>query len=111
MQRFINDPNQVVDDMLAGFVAASPDLVATTDNPRVLVSTAGTEGRVGIVSGGGSGHEPAFIGYLGAGMLDAVAVGEVFSSPSARMFLDALPGGRFRAAASPASTATTRATT
>ncbi|HEY5332093.1 MAG TPA: dihydroxyacetone kinase subunit DhaK [Solirubrobacterales bacterium] len=88
MQRFINDPNQVVADMLAGFVAASSDLVATTDNPRVLVSTSSTEGRVGIVSGGGSGHEPAFLGYLGPGMLDAVAVGEVFSSPSARMFLD-----------------------
>lgn len=93
MQRFINDPNQVVDDMLAGFRAAAADRVAATDNPRVLVSTAGTEGRVAIVSGGGSGHEPAFLGYLGRGMLDAVAVGEVFSSPSARMFLDA-----FRAA-------------
>ncbi len=93
MQRFINDPNRVVDDMLAGFCAAAPDQVATTSNPRVLVSTTGTEGRVGIVSGGGSGHEPAFLGYLGPGMLDAVAVGEVFSSPSARMFLDA-----FRAA-------------
>jgi dihydroxyacetone kinase-like protein len=92
MQRFINDPNRVVDDMLAGFSAAS-DCVAATGNPRVLVSTAGTAGRVGIVSGGGSGHEPAFIGYIGDGMLDAVAVGEVFSSPSARMFLDA-----FRAA-------------
>jgi dihydroxyacetone kinase-like protein len=93
MQRFINDPDHVVDDMLAGFRAAATDLVAATDNPRVLVSTAGNEGRVGIVSGGGSGHEPAFLGYLGPGMLDAVAVGEVFSSPSARMFLDA-----FRAA-------------
>lgn len=93
MQRFINDPNQVVEDMIVGFCAASEGVVARTDNPRVLVSTAGTEGRVGIVSGGGSGHEPAFMGYVGPGMLDAVAVGEVFSSPSARMFLDA-----FRAA-------------
>jgi dihydroxyacetone kinase-like protein len=92
MQRFINEPNQVVGDMLAGFVAAN-DAIEFADNPRVLVSSASTEGRVGIVSGGGSGHEPAFIGYLGNGMLDAVAVGEVFSSPSARMFLDA-----FRAA-------------
>ncbi|MBS1893638.1 MAG: dihydroxyacetone kinase subunit DhaK, partial [Actinobacteria bacterium] len=93
MQRFINDPDRVVDDMLAGFRAAAPEFVMATDNPRVLASTAGSEGRVGVVSGGGSGHEPAFLGYVGPGMLDAVAVGEVFSSPSARMFLDA-----FRAA-------------
>lgn len=93
MQRFVNDPAMVVDDMIAGFCAAAGDLVAPTENPRVLVSTAGTEGRVGIVSGGGAGHEPAFMGYLGPGMLDAVAIGEVFTSPSARMFLDA-----FRAA-------------
>ena len=50
-------------------------------------------GKVGIVTGGGSGHKPAFIGYIGQGMIDAVAIGEVFSSPSAQAFLDA-----FRAA-------------
>jgi len=89
MQRIINDADRVVDDMLDGFCAANSNLVRRTDNRRVLASTAGTEGRVGIVTGGGSGHEPAFIGYLGDGMLDAVAVGEVFTSPSAQMFLDA----------------------
>ncbi len=93
VQRFVNDPTRVVDDMIAGFCAGVDDLVAPTENPRVLVSKAGTEGRVGIVTGGGAGHEPAFMGYLGPGMVDAVAIGEVFTSPSARMFLDA-----FRAA-------------
>lgn len=93
MQRFLNHPNGVVDDMIAGFCAANDDLVKAHENPRVLATRAGASGRVGIVSGGGSGHEPAFMGYLGPGMLDAVAVGEVFTSPSARMFLDA-----FRAA-------------
>ena len=47
------------------------------------------QGKVGVVTGGGSGHKPAFIGYLGHNMVDAVAVGEIFSSPSAKAFLDA----------------------
>ncbi len=90
MQRLINDPNLVVDDMLKGFVLAHPDLIATTDNPRVL-KYKGTPvaGKVGIVTGGGSGHKPAFIGYIGRNMVDAVAVGEIFSSPSAKAFYDA----------------------
>lgn len=87
-QRFVNKPDEVVGDMLAGFCAAHGDLIVATANDRVLRVRAGTAGRVGIVSGGGSGHEPAFLGYLGPGMLDAVAVGEVFSSPSVGMFLD-----------------------
>ncbi|MBL8584627.1 MAG: dihydroxyacetone kinase subunit DhaK, partial [Rhizobiaceae bacterium] len=58
-------------------LAAHPDLLAATDNPRVLRSVrAGEKGRVGIVTGGGSGHEPAFAGYAGPGLVDAVALGE-----------------------------------
>lgn len=98
MQRLINDPNLVVDDMLKGFVKAHPDLVTTTDNPRVLkVKAAPIANKVGVVTGGGSGHKPAFIGYLGRNMVDAVAVGEIFSSPSAKAFYDAFKaadGGR-----------------
>lgn len=90
MQRVINHAETVVEDLLTGFVATHPDLVRVSErNPRVIVSTSVTAGRVGLVTGGGSGHEPAFIGYLGPGMVDAVAVGEVFTSPSAQMFLDA----------------------
>lgn len=91
MQRIVNDPTMVVEDMIQGFVAAHPDLVAPTDNARVLRFTgAPRPGKVGIVTGGGSGHKPAFIGYIGRNMLDAVAVGEVFTSPSAQAFYDAI---------------------
>ena len=90
MQRIIDDPTLVVEDMLRGFLRTHPDLVAPTDDPRVVrYSGAPVEGKVGIVTGGGSGHKPAFIGYLGRNMVDAVAVGEIFSSPSASAFLNA----------------------
>ena len=91
MNRIVNDPNFVVEDMLKGFVKANSDLVTTTENPRVLkYVNAPVEGKVGIVTGGGSGHKPAFIGYIGKNMCDAVAVGEIFSSPTAKAFLDAI---------------------
>ena len=90
MQRIINVPDQVVEDMLKGFAKVHADVVAPTDNPRTLKSAfAPVKGKVGIVTGGGSGHEPAFIGYLGKNMCDAIAVGEVFSSPTAKAFYDA----------------------
>lgn len=90
MQRIINDPNQVVEDMLKGFVQCHADLVSLTGNPRVLkYKHAPVANKVGIVTGGGSGHKPAFIGYIGKNMVDAVAVGEIFSSPSAKAFHDA----------------------
>lgn len=91
MQKFINDPSQVVDQMLEGFVTANTDLVSVTENERVLkYKHAPAEGKVGIVTGGGSGHKPAFIGYIGKNMCDAVAVGEIFTSPPAQMFYDAI---------------------
>lgn len=90
MQKIVNQTNEVVDEMVKGFVQAHPDLVAETGNPRVLkYAGAPVEGKVGIVTGGGSGHKPAFIGYLGRNMVDAVAIGEIFSSPPAQMFYDA----------------------
>lgn len=91
MNRIVNDPNFVVEDMLKGFVKANKNLVAATDNPRVLkYVNAPVEGKVGIVTGGGSGHKPAFIGYIGKNLCDAVAAGEIFSSPTAKAFLDAM---------------------
>jgi dihydroxyacetone kinase-like protein len=94
VQRILNDPNEVVGDMLKGFLRAHGDIVAPTDNPRVLkYRSAPVKGKVGIVTGGGSGHKPAFVGYVGRNMVDAVAVGEVFTSPTAKSFFDA-----FRAA-------------
>ena len=91
MQKFINDPSLVVDEMLQGYVKAHPDLVANTENDRVLkYKNAPVQGKVGIVTGGGSGHKPAFVGYIGKHMCDAVAVGEIFTSPPAQMFYDAI---------------------
>jgi dihydroxyacetone kinase-like protein len=91
MQRFINDPDLVVEDTVKGFVKAHSDIVRLADNPRVIVAKgAPFAGKVGVVTGGGSGHEPAFIGYTGMNMLDAVAVGELFSSPTAKSFHDAI---------------------
>ena len=91
MQRFVNDPDYVVEDMLKGFVKAHGDLIVRSEtNDRVVqYINAPVEGKVGLVTGGGSGHEPAFLGYVGKNMMDAVAVGEVFSSPSAQAFYDA----------------------
>ena len=90
MQKFINDPSMVVDEMLSAYLIAHSDLVSVTENERVIkYKNAPIEGKVGIVTGGGSGHKPAFIGYVGRNMVDAVACGELFSSPPAQMFYDA----------------------
>lgn len=92
MNRVVNDPNQVVEDMLIGWLAAHDDSICSkVDNPRVVQRLAAPEpGKVGVITGGGSGHEPAFLGYVGDGLLDAVAIGEIFSSPTAKNFLDAM---------------------
>ncbi|HBN79777.1 MAG TPA: dihydroxyacetone kinase, partial [Ruminococcaceae bacterium] len=89
MQRILNNPDDIVDEMLKGFVKAHGDIVAATENPRVLRGAKLAAGHVGIVTGGGSGHKPAFVGYVGRNLCDAAAVGEIFSSPTAAAFLDA----------------------
>lgn len=91
MQRFVNNPDYIVEDMVKGFLKAHDDLIVKNEkNDRVVqYKNAPVEGKVGLVTGGGSGHEPAFLGYVGENMMDAVAVGEVFSSPSAQAFYDA----------------------
>ena len=91
MNRVINNPDLVVEDMLRGWLLAHADTVCATGNPRVVKRLRAPEpGKVGIITGGGSGHEPAFLGYVGDGMVDAVAIGEIFSSPTAKSFLDAM---------------------
>lgn len=91
MQRIINNADHVVEDMLEGFITTHKDIIGRTSNPRVLkYNRVPVANKVGIITGGGSGHKPAFIGYLGKNMLDAVAVGEIFSSPTAKSFLDAI---------------------
>lgn len=94
MQRILNNPDNIVDEMLEGFVKNHGDIVKTTQHPRVIAAKeAPIDGKVGVVTGGGSGHKPAFIGYVGKNMCDTAAVGEICSSPTAATFLDA-----FRAA-------------
>jgi len=90
MKKFINDPNKVVDEMVEGFAMAHNDKVRLLTEARVIArKDAPIGGKVGIVTGGGSGHKPAFIGYTGKGMVDAVAVGEIFTSPPANAFYHA----------------------
>lgn len=91
MKKLINDPYQVVDETLAGILKAYPyHLRMTRDSQRALVRTdAPIKGKVGICTGGGSGHIPVFLGYVGPGLLDGVSVGNIFSSPSAEDMLAA----------------------
>lgn len=89
MQRILNNPDNIVDEMVSGLLKANCDIVEATSNKRVVKSVEDTTGRVGIVTGGGSGHKPAFVGYVGKNMCDAAAIGEIFSSPTAAAFLDA----------------------
>lgn len=91
MQRFINNPDFIVQDMISGFVKANEDVVLCGKSDRVVKFTnTHSNKKVGLVTGGGSGHEPAFLGYLGEGLLDAVAIGEVFASPPAQTFYYAI---------------------
>lgn len=91
MQKIINEPGSFVDEVIEGILLAHPDrLRVINSDPRVLARPADARGRVGIVTGGGSGHLPLFLGYVGQGLCSAVAVGNVFSSPSAEQMLAAI---------------------
>ena len=91
MKKLLNDPEQFVDEMLEGLLLAHPDQLraAAEDNRALVRSDAPKQGRVGIVTGGGSGHLPTFLGYVGEGLCSGVAVGNVFSSPSSEQVLEA----------------------
>lgn len=86
--RIMNHPDDIVDEMLKGFLKAHGDIVEATGNKRVIKAKTIPVGKVGVVTGGGSGHKPAFIGYVGENLCDAAAVGEICSSPTAAAFLD-----------------------
>jgi dihydroxyacetone kinase-like protein len=81
VKKFINAPEDVVREALAGVAAAHPDLRVDHENQIIVRSTAPRAGKVGLVSGGGSGHEPLHGGFVGTGMLDAAVPGEIFTSP------------------------------
>lgn len=82
MKKFLNDPVDFVDEMLEGIYRAHPEVTYTADDKRCMVTSKPKAGKVGIATGGGSGHLPLFLGYVGDGMLDGAAVGGVFQSPS-----------------------------
>jgi len=83
MKKLINDPKNVVSEAVAGFAAAHADLIRVTPDPLFIVrKDAPVRGKVGLVSGGGSGHEPLHGGFVGVGMLDAAVPGPVFTSPT-----------------------------
>ncbi|EQD30576.1 Glycerone kinase, partial [mine drainage metagenome] len=91
MQKLLNDPGRFVDEMLEGLLLAHPLEIRAGTRDRTIVSPAQPRQlespRVAIVTGGGSGHLPLFVGYVGEGMVDGAAVGDVFASPSADQVL------------------------
>jgi len=90
VKKILNAPADYVDEMLEGMTAAHPDIYAQP-KPRVIARAGGaTDGKVGIVTGGGSGHLPVFTGYVGKGLLDAAAIGDVFASPSAEQMAESM---------------------
>ncbi|WP_415808319.1 dihydroxyacetone kinase subunit DhaK [Bordetella muralis] len=82
MKKILNNPQHYVDEMLEGLCAAHPELQRMGEDGRVIARSQGAvDGKVGIVTGGGSGHLPVFLGYVGEGLLDSCAVGNVFAGP------------------------------
>jgi len=81
MKKLINEPDRAVDDALGGMAAAHPDLIRVIEPNVIVRADAPVSGKVGVISGGGSGHEPMHGGFVGRGMLDAACAGAVFTSP------------------------------
>src|SRR5690348_6507189 len=98
MQKILNQPDAFVDEMLEGILLAHPDQLKRGDDARAIVRAASPiHGKVGIATGGGSGHLPVFMGYVGHGLADGAAIGNVFASPSAEQMLAvtrAINGGK-----------------
>ncbi len=92
MKKLINDPGDVVKEALLGIEAAHPDLRVDHENRIIFRGDAPRSGKVGLISGGGSGHEPLHGGFVGLGMLDAACAGEVFTSPVPEQMLEATKG-------------------
>lgn len=82
IKKLLNNPDHVVDEMLEGIILAHRDHLKMADHERAVVAVDGPRpGKVGLVIGGGSGHEPSFVGFVGQGLADAAAIGNVFASP------------------------------
>jgi dihydroxyacetone kinase-like protein len=88
MKKIINKPENFVNEMLEGLYQANPNMIANVgEDLRCLLSCHKVPGKVGLATGGGSGHLPLFLGYVGEGMLDGCSIGDVFQSPSAEQML------------------------
>ena len=91
MKKIINNPANFVEESIDGLIKSHPDIYAMAkDNNRVITRANKASNKVGIVTGGGSGHLPVFTGYVGKGFLDACAVGSVFASPSVEQMVSAI---------------------
>lgn len=91
MKKLINDPGRVVEEMLEGLIMANNDKIRLLDGESIVIrKEAPVKAKVALVSGGGSGHEPAHAGYVGEGMLDAACVGAVFTSPTPNQIVKAI---------------------
>ena len=91
MKKIINNPSDFVDESIDGLIKSHPDIYALAkDNNKVITRTKKSSNKVGIVTGGGSGHLPVFTGYVGKGLLDACAIGSVFASPSVEQIASAI---------------------
>ncbi|GIO23913.1 dihydroxyacetone kinase subunit DhaK [Oceanobacillus sp. J11TS1] len=90
MKKIINNPSNVMEDMVKGMTLANEEQWIQVEGTNVICRKELSANKVGLVSGGGSGHEPAHAGYVGKGMLDAAVVGEVFTSPTPDQILEAI---------------------
>jgi phosphoenolpyruvate---glycerone phosphotransferase subunit DhaK len=96
VQKILNDPEPFVDEMLEGILAAHGDQLRRPSPRSIVRADAPVAGKVGIATGGGSGHLPVFMGYVGRGLIDGAAIGNVFASPSSDDMLEvtrAIDGG------------------
>src|SRR5881227_4386474 len=89
MKKFINDAVNVVSEALRGLALAHRDILSVHEKPVFVTRAAPGKGKVALVSGGGSGHEPLHAGYVGQGMLDAACPGQVFTSPTPDQMIEA----------------------
>ena len=91
MKKIINNPANFVEESIEGLIKSHPDVYSLAkDNNRVVMRAKKASNKVGIVTGGGSGHLPVFTGYIGKGFLDACAIGSVFASPSVEQMVSAI---------------------
>src|SRR6201997_1837255 len=89
MKKFLNSPQRLLSESLDGFAAAHADIVVVAEERKFVRRRALTPGKVALVSGGGSGHEPLHAGFVGLGMLDAACPGQIFTSPTPDQMMEA----------------------